>query len=96
MDNAKFHKTRKIKEFFQQNPNIILIYNATYSPEYNPIEIIFGVTKHYFKYENQINRPYQFTCNIIEKSLRSIKEQVFSNCFENCLRQFISPDRTIS
>jgi transposase len=91
MDNALFHKTKKIKEFFSSTPNLIPIFNASYSPEYNPIEIIFGLMKRHFKKENEINKSHQFTCNLIEKSLSLIKKDTFLNCFTKCLGQFVAP-----
>ena len=39
-DNVRIHHSKKVKEFCKDN-NINLIYNPPYSPEFNPIELIF-------------------------------------------------------
>ena len=40
-DNARIHHSKKVKDFCKDN-NINLIYNPPYSPEFNPIELIFN------------------------------------------------------
>jgi transposase len=47
MDNVSFHKTRQVKDILAR-VGAISIYTHPYSPNYNPIENVFGVVKHYF------------------------------------------------
>lgn len=44
MDNATWHKTLAVKEFCKNN-NITLLLLPPYSPEYNPIERVWGFLK---------------------------------------------------
>ncbi len=44
MDNASFHKSKKIKEWIEKK-DCTLVYLPPYSPERNPIEKYWGVLK---------------------------------------------------
>ena len=44
IDNASWHKTKKVKEYCEEN-NITLLFLPPYSPEYNPIERVWGFLK---------------------------------------------------
>lgn len=44
IDNASWHKTKKVKEYCQEN-DITLLFLPPYSPEYNPIERVWGYLK---------------------------------------------------
>ncbi len=45
LDNASYHKSAKIREFMQDYGNIIVEYLPPYSPELNPIESCWKITK---------------------------------------------------
>ena len=46
LDNASWHKARKLKEFFIQNEHRLeLIFLPPYSPELNPIERVWRITR---------------------------------------------------
>lgn len=51
MDNVSFHKTRQVKNLLARL-GAYPLYTPPYSPDYNPIENVFGVVKHYFKKES--------------------------------------------
>ncbi len=44
IDNASWHKTKKVKEYCEEN-NITLLFLPPYSPEYNPIERVWSFLK---------------------------------------------------
>lgn len=44
IDNATWHKTKKVKEFCEEN-KITLLFLPPYSPEYNPIERVWSFFK---------------------------------------------------
>ena len=48
MDNAGFHKAKKVKKYAQDN-NIELLYSPAYSPEYQPSESLIGFLKQQIK-----------------------------------------------
>jgi len=45
LDNASYHKSVKIREFMHDYGNIIIEYFPPYSPELNPIEICWKITR---------------------------------------------------
>ena len=53
-DNARCHHANKVKEYCLKN-NINMIYNPPYTPEFNPIELIFNKLKIEFKKLNHNN-----------------------------------------
>jgi hypothetical protein len=50
LDNASFHRSRRVG-IRAVELGIELVFNATYSPAYKPIELAFGPIKHYYKQE---------------------------------------------
>jgi transposase len=55
MDNAKFHKTEKIKDFLFAN-NVYCIYNSPYTPHINIIEYYFGYVKCWLRKRHLLTR----------------------------------------
>jgi len=46
LDNAKYHRARILKKFFVQNQDrLTLIFLPSYSPELNPIERVWRITR---------------------------------------------------
>jgi len=46
LDNARWHRSRDLKPFFEANRNhIVLLFLPAYSPELNPIERVWRVTR---------------------------------------------------
>ncbi len=46
LDNAKYHRARILKEFFVQNQErLALIFLPSYSPELNPVERVWRITR---------------------------------------------------
>jgi transposase len=49
LDNARIHHSKILKSFIEKIKNAKLIYNVPYSPEYNPIEMVFSEVKKYLR-----------------------------------------------
>jgi transposase len=45
VDNATLHKSRKVKDFLKRNNDVKIYYLPPYSPEYNPVEIVWKIIK---------------------------------------------------
>ena len=50
MDNLSVHRSKKVREEMEKL-DMIPIYNASYSPDYNPIEGVIGLAKNHIKRE---------------------------------------------
>ena len=78
-DNARIHHSKKVKSYCLEN-NINMIYNPPYTPEFNPIELIFNKLKTEFKkldhknIYNDINKCLNKICK--EDVINSIKHSL--------------------
>ena len=54
VDNLGVHKTPKVMKTYEEL-GIVPIFNETYSPQYNPIEVIFSQVKRHYK-EQRLNK----------------------------------------
>lgn len=45
VDNASIHKSKKIKKFLEKHKDVKIYYLPPYSPEYNPVEIVWRLLK---------------------------------------------------
>lgn len=77
MDNARIHHSKIIKDYINTTNNQI-IYNVPYSPEYNPIEVIFSKVKRIIKSKNNSNDK------ILKKNVHSSFKKVTLNDLSNC------------
>jgi transposase len=57
LDNVKFHHSKKVKEFCQQQM-LDLLYVPPYSPWFNPIELCFSIIKREFYKHQDIDRAF--------------------------------------
>jgi len=74
-DNARIHHAKLVKDYCLNN-NINLVYNPPYTPEFNPIELIFNTIKskfrkldHFDLKEDIIESINSITLDNIEKSI---------------------------
>ncbi len=45
LDNASIHGCKKVRKYLKRHSNIRLFYLPTYSPEYNPVELMWKWAK---------------------------------------------------
>ena len=45
LDNASIHGCKKVRKYLERHPNIRLFHLPTYSPEYNPVELMWKWAK---------------------------------------------------
>jgi transposase len=83
MDNASIHKTKQFKEIVASK-GFEVIYTPPYSPEFNPIELVFGIIKKKF-YKSRYNNDNQLP-NIIQNCVCSVDSTIIRNCFSHVER----------
>ena len=70
VDNATLHKSKKVKAFLKKHPDVILLFLPPYSPEYNPVEIIWRILKLYVVGARQISGGIKEVLSRIRKKTR--------------------------
>lgn len=87
LDNASIHKTKKVLEIFK-NKKYIPLFIPPYSPEFNPIELIFGIIKSSFYKKRFFNDNFY---NLILSSTNSlINKEVIIKCFNHVIKNYIN------
>ena len=78
LDNASIHKTKLVQSVANKK-RLRLQFVPPYSPEYNPIELIFGIVKsYYYKYLNKSDIPAT-----IEEGISKILPSTIVNSFDH-------------
>lgn len=56
MDNAKIHHSKKTKLYMEaaEEEGRVIVFQSKYSPELNPIELVFGIIKRRIKKREQV------------------------------------------
>lgn len=78
LDNARIHHNKNLKDFCIEN-NITLLYNAPYTPEFNPIEYMFSTMKTHFR-----NINHDDLMSAINNSICIINGQDLSAYYKKC------------
>ena len=81
IDNASWHKTKKVREYCEEN-NIILLFLPPYSPEYNPIERVWGFLKSKVKniYFSTAKKFTQFVTELLQNINQTDKDTLLKLC----------------
>ena len=79
-DNARIHHSKIVKNYCLEN-NIKMIYNPPYSPEFNPIELIFNKVKTEYKKLDHKNIKDEIT-----ECLKKITDKDVKNCMIHSLK----------
>ena len=81
MDNASIHNSAKVREMIEE-AGALLIYTAPYSPEFNPIEYMFG------EYKKSLKRlSYNGNLDWLEvhhRSIRAVTPKQAKAFFSHC------------
>jgi transposase len=79
-DNARIHHSKIVKNYCLEN-NINLVFNPPYTPEFNPIELIFNKLKTEYRKLNHKNMK-----NDINECLKKINQTDIKNCMLHSLK----------
>ena len=82
MDNARIHHAKIVKDYVSTTSNILL-YNAPYTPEYNPIEMVFSKLKSILR--SKINNNYKQIIQNIKVSFNKITKTELNNYYNKSL-----------
>ena len=66
LDNASWHKTDVIKKYLAKNENVKVEYLPPYSPELNPIETIWKITR-----ANETNSRFYENLDVLQEALEN-------------------------
>jgi len=87
MDNLSVHRSKQCLDEIERL-GFVAIFNTAYSPEHNPIEMIFSKVKNHFKTIKTnaiVNKLKEDTQALIKKSFAFITKQDVSHCIEHSL-----------
>lgn len=76
LDNAKIHKAGIVKEYCARN-NIVLVYLPPYSPDLNPIEMVWRILK--AKIANKVYKTLESLVETVSETLKSL-ENLYTLC----------------
>jgi len=86
LDNASIHKTKEVQEV-AKGKGYTLLFTPPYTPEANPIEMVFGVIKNKF-YRLRYDRSFESTLVAVERSIEStLSSTGVTNTFRSSQRQ---------
>ncbi len=79
--NASWHKTKKVLEYYEEN-NITLLFLSLYSPEYNPIERVWGFLKSKVKniYFSTAKKFTLFVTDLLQNINQTGKDTLLNLC----------------
>ena len=87
VDNLSCHRSADVRATAYEL-DIRLIFNAIYSPEFNPIEMVFAIVKNFFSKEKLkcISNDKQFMIKKeIELAFRACKLTAIQNCIKHSM-----------
>ena len=79
-DNAKIHHSKKVKDFAFKN-EIEMKYSPPYSPEFNPIELIFSKMKTKYR-----SLDHKNILQDIETSIKTINSLDCKKCYYHTIK----------
>jgi transposase len=70
MDNASIHKTKEVQDVARRK-GYTLLFTPPYTPEANPIEMVFGIIKNRF-YRLRYDPTFESTLDAVKKSIATV------------------------
>lgn len=88
MDNVSFHKSTCVMDVLRER-NMNALFNAPYTPEWNPVEYIFSKVKRSFvtgRHPTEYENRDAYIEDRISTALETVTERDTTNCFAHCWR----------
>lgn len=87
LDNASIHKTKEFRDAITKKGYSIL-YTPPYSPEFNPIELVFGKFKNTFYKARLIEKSFN-TKAVVESIVSQDHSLLIQKCFSHVEKKYI-------
>ena len=87
MDNAAIHKTQTVKEFINQNKENKVIYLPPYTPEFNPIELVWSVLKSDLRAYNLKENERANLVPLCKQIYYTMSPKYFFDCFGHAIKE---------
>jgi transposase len=84
LDNVAFHKAKKVRDFLN-GKHIDCLFIKPYSPEYNPIEMVFSKVKYKFRQQHLTSSDKSFESRIVQ-SLNLVTSEDLTNYFAHVIK----------
>ena len=83
MDNCSIHHVDYVQDFIR-DCGILLLFLPPYSPDYNPIESVFGFIKGYLKQHEQVLEAFINSSDLIQSGFHEITAEQCAGWISNC------------
>ena len=87
LDNASIHRTKEFREAIESK-GYSVIYTPPYSPEFNPIELVFGSYKNKF-YKARLVEDIFDTKKTVESIISNDDSTLILNCFKHVENNYV-------
>ncbi|KAL4494399.1 hypothetical protein ABPG72_019809 [Tetrahymena utriculariae] len=92
-DGAPSHTSKKSKEWFEDT-NIEILQNPSWSPDLNPIELIWNTMKQKFK-QKLIIKKFEDNSQLTQENIKEIVTEIWQDIDDNIIKQSISHTKKI-
>ena len=87
LDNASIHKTKEFRDSITEKGYVVL-YTPPYSPEFNPIELVFGNFKNTFYKARLVEKSFN-TTNVVHNIVSKDNSMLIQKCFYHVEKNYI-------
>lgn len=88
MDNVSFHKSTCVTDVLRRR-GMHALFNAPYTPEWNPVEYIFSKVKRAFvrgRHPSEYENRDEYIEDRVSAALETVTDTDTNNCFAHCWR----------
>ncbi len=89
LDNARIHRSPEVFQFFSRLPQRA-VFLPPYSPDYNPIELLFGLTKVLMK---DYDGAQTYIPTVLDEVFRKITTQQLTAFVQHCRRLWMADEQ---
>ena len=83
MDNCSIHHVDFVREFIQ-DCGVLLLFLPPYSPDFTPIESVFGYVKQYLKQHEDMMEIFVNSCDLVQAGFEEITGELCDAWITHC------------